>query len=175
MDDETYTTVLIVSHEVQPDHGSGQFMHIKLRPAKLLADGKVRNFSDHSWPREPLADLVISGQADENQTTHNGEPYGWHCWYEEPHRVELDRAEGMVKTLRKVERGVKKLESEFGYPDTFAAYAARVAKVLGVKTFMWSNDGSGNYDEQTWIKADAATLSHRISFILQDWRKEVAK
>lgn len=175
MGDEPYTTVLIVSHEVQADYGSGQFLHLKLRPAKLLADGKLRNFMEGSWPREHMADLVISAQADENMTTANGEPYGWHTWYEEAHRVELDRAKGMVSTLSKVERGLRKLESELGYPETFAGYAARVAKILGVSTFLWAaNDRrSGMYDDTDWTKGDAVTMSHRLSFILQDWRTKV--
>src|SRR4051794_5498652 len=118
MPDQDYETRFLVSSE-ESDHGWGTvYLRLKAYPVKVLPDGDIRNFSDHSWPREPLADLIIGAQVDNSGLR---DPYGWDKGptYEHPYEVTLDRAEAMVKTLRRINRGLDKIRAEYGYPETY--------------------------------------------------------
>jgi hypothetical protein len=67
--------------------------------------------------------------------------FGLSAEYRDVYSVDVFRAESMVKLLRKVNKGLERLNSERGWVDSndFAGYALRVAEVLGVREFYVEN------------------------------------
>lgn len=143
----------------------GDCLRFKLTVHYLNEDGELRNYLDGSGVRrneDAFADLCITAQLDRS----SDDPYGWSVEYRDIYSVNAERAEVMVKTLRKVNRGLEKMQAELGYAETFAGYVARVAKVLGVKTFMWRTTdrrGIGMYADNDYGRGGAEQLRWRIS------------
>lgn len=59
--------------------------------------------------------------------------YGWHAEFRQPFAVGLDRAEAMVKVLRKVETRLNRITAQYGQPGGFAEWAARVLSATGAR------------------------------------------
>lgn len=87
------------------------------------------DWGDHS----EYADLEITAQADE----HNILFYGASVEYRRPFTVGLERAEQMVRTLRKVDRGIRRRREQFGREESFAGYLTWVGAILKIRTFCW--------------------------------------
>lgn len=107
---------------------------VRLVPVDLTSDG-IRSplFSwsgsdDAAW--DSLDALYITAQ---NSRDDNEGPrwYGYDTEYREPYSVNLDRAETMVKVMRKVKRAQDKAAERYGYPQDFATYAGRTVEALG--------------------------------------------
>jgi hypothetical protein len=134
---------LLVSVEA-PRYGGDAF-HINARPIRI-EDGKVRNIREDDWhqPKIPagLEDLVISAQGN---VTDDEPVYGWSVEYHEAFRVDERRAQTMAKTLRRIARGLERLNSELGYPESFEAYLAR-----------------GWHDDNDYRWTDASGIRYRI-------------
>lgn len=162
-DAETRTPALLITEKTNHFPGDQPVLNITLSAVYLTATGQVRNYmGSGSFDRDPLADLVISAQYD--RTTGEGKPYGWRTEYRDVYAVELERAGDMHKLLRKVDRGLEKLRGEWGYPETFAQYATRVAKVLGISTFGYRRKGAaGTYDDNEYRWTDTDGLRYRIN------------
>lgn len=137
-------------------------LSLSAAPVMLSNTGEVRNFSTVGFDADPLGDLHVSAQLDRVAT--NGQPYGFKVEYREAFSVDLRRADAMVKTLRKVERGLTRIQTELGYAETFPAYLARVAKVLGIKQFGWRiGDRDGPlYEHNRYHWTDASGLSSYV-------------
>lgn len=86
----------------------------------------------------PLKDLRPQAWLDDK----SGMIFGMSTEYRDVHSVDLRTAEAMVKTLRKLERGMEKLSESEGYvkADDFATYLLRAARVLGIKAFYVRNN-----------------------------------
>lgn len=151
--DATYETALLIGSD-EPDFGGPPSLRLHAHLVKITSEGEVRNFTSVGFDTEPFADLQVNALCD--RTTSLNETYGWTVEYREVFSVDLKRAAAMVKTLRKVESGLTRMQGELGYPESFPAYLARVAKVLGIKSFGWKIGGrdslySGN--EYRWTDA----------------------
>lgn len=59
--------------------------------------------------------------------------YGWHAEFREPFAVGLERAEAMVKVLRRVDSRLARIASQYGRPGGFAEWAARVHSAAGTR------------------------------------------
>lgn len=144
-------TRILLTSETMPDYGSGRFLRLSAHPVYII-DGEVRNFVDGVMTDEPFADLRITAQHDERSSTG---PYSWRVDYFQPYTVGLRRAETMVKTLRRIDRRMAAMQTELGYPESYAAYVARVGKVLGVKSYGWrSEEMTINGTHYQWHGAD---------------------
>lgn len=171
MTDETRTPALLIASETSHFSGMDPILRLKLTVVYLTGANEVRNYPSSGFDAHPLADLVIGAQYD--GATANHDPYGWDVEYRDVFSADLRRVEGMVKTLRKIERGLEKLRGEWGYPDTFAAYVTRVAKVLGIATFGYKHDGRESfYDGNDYRWTDADGLRYRISELVAKYDKE---
>lgn len=133
------------------DYGdSRRTLHFRAYPVYVLADGSVRNFAG-SLDKDPLADLQITAQHDRVAAN----PYGWRVEYRDVFSVDLNRAETMVKTLRRIERRMDAMRDELGYPESFAAYVTRVGKILGVKSYgQYRREIFPNGSHYRWNGAD---------------------
>ncbi len=109
--------------------------------------------SYHGFNSGPYDDLVVRAQA--HMKSGDAEFYGWSVVYRQPYEVNLDRAETMVKTLRKVNRHMEKLTTKFGSPQNFAEYVGRVADALGAASDNPFGVPSTMYpDGQRWTNVD---------------------
>ena len=153
-------------------HGDGG-LTIIAQPVHFHPDtDAIRNISTDSFRPEPLADFVVRALADRMATF--GESYGWSREYREVYSVDTERAGVMLKQLRAIDRGMEKLEREFGYATDFAGYLARVASVLKIRTFGWkvADGGSGwSYDGNEYRWGDATRMSDWITRQLTEYRK----
>lgn len=73
--------------------------------------------------------LVVSCQWNQNEG--NREPYAFKTEYVSIYSIDLEQAEMMVKTLRKVQKAVDKHIAENGQFKSFGQYAYTVARALG--------------------------------------------
>lgn len=169
MRDEPREPIFLLSTE--GGQYAGDPLRINLSLCYLTEAGELRNFvSSGSLAEDPYDGLRITALADANADL--GDTYGWRAEYRDIFSVDLHRAESMVKTLRKITRGMEKLNAELGYPETFASYAARVAKVLGVKKFGWKVDGrSSTYADNEYRFGDAPTFTYRLTNVLAEYRQ----
>jgi hypothetical protein len=159
-DETKYEPALLVSYK------RGEIAsNIELHPVKLYEDGKIRNYSDHAWPREePLADFRITCQLDPG----GHEPYGFRAEYRDCYSVDLQRAEEMVKLLRKIDRELRKMSEAEGPPETFSAYVVRVARVLKVKRYGWTSDKRSMYDDNTYHWSNAEGLVYHVNGLINE-------
>ncbi|GAA1578707.1 hypothetical protein GCM10009827_120280 [Dactylosporangium maewongense] len=80
------------------------------------------------------ADLYVRGSVDTGGVTDDGSCWGWGHEYR-PRTVDLPRAQSMVAFLRRLERQLAALDTQFGAPATFADYVARFATALGISRY----------------------------------------
>lgn len=162
---------LLIASETTDMGGGDSTLTISLHPVRVAPNGTVRNPSSSAWPREPLADLIITAQVD--RTVADQLPYGWRTEYRTPYAVDLETAKLMVSTLGKVERGMTKLRAELGLPETFTAYVARVAKTLGIKRFgRTAKQGRGwSHDDNEYVWMDAEGMAYHIQTLTADFMK----
>jgi hypothetical protein len=158
--DETYEIAFLIGSET-PDYGGPPTLRLSAHPVKWMPDGAIRNFNGVGFDSEPLADLQVNALCDR---TANADSYGWSVEYRNVFSVDLRRAAEMVKVLRKVESGLARIQTELGYPETFPAYLARVAKVLGIKQFGWKLSGrAAEYSGNEYRFTDPAGMTSYVT------------
>jgi hypothetical protein len=165
----TEETRIIIGAEKPNDYGSDlRCLRFRAYPVRINEAGEIRNFSSGSYDHSPLADLVISAQADSSAPVR---PYGFSVEYRNIYSLDLRQAEANVKLLRKLDKGLEKLQAEFGYAETYATFVARVGKVLGVKLYGWTGDARGFYSENDYRWTDATGIAGRIDHLTREWAK----
>jgi len=117
----------------------------------FIEDGKVRHPSG-TWSgslEAPYADLELTAQC--NRLIRDGGNGDNHDWYAlefgyvgGTHAVDLQRAEMMVKTLRRLNAKLVKFEQDtYGMRSNLGLYLAGVAQALGITKFAMSSSYSG--------------------------------
>lgn len=157
---------------VERDKHSMDGLTITAHPIHFTDVDEVRNITADSWQPNPLADFEVRALADKAETF--GESYGWSREYRNVFSVDTERASVMLKQLRAIDRGMDKLEKEFGYAKDFASYLARVASVLKIRSFGWKVADGGErwaYSGNEYGWGDATRMSDWISRQLADYRK----
>lgn len=168
MSDKVAEVRLLVSVDVSHDPGFSPVMRLVVSPVYVGEEGWLRNFTD-LWGDEPLADLRISAQADYASE----DAYGWRVEYAQPYSVDLGRAEVMVKLLRKIQRGLDRMERDLGYAESFGAYVARVGKLLGASRYGWESDNgerSWQYSDNTYRWTDAVGMGLHVSRVVSEFK-----
>lgn len=82
-------------------------------------------------PYSDYADLHVSSYVVEPL---EGRTYGDTISFR-PHQVEIDRAQSMTATLRRINRGLERLDQQLGRSPDFATFLIRTAHILGCVTF----------------------------------------
>lgn len=152
--------------------GDGDCLRFELSVLYVNEAGELRNYLDSSGisrHEDAYADLFVSAQADRS----SDEPYGWRVEYRNVYSVDATRAELMLKTLRRVNRKLDKMTAELGYPDTFAAYVARVAVALGVKRFYWRHGDRPPmmYSDGDYGHGDANQMAYKLRETVKNFRE----
>lgn len=127
--------VFLLSSKVE--HVDKPTLYLTVEPAYFNEDNDLRFYSagllSSASDDNALGDFRVTALHDINTTLN--ESFGWRVEYRDVYSAGLARVEAMAKTLRKVERGMQKLDMLLGSPETFAAYVIRVGTVLGVKQY----------------------------------------
>lgn len=161
---ETETRFLL---DTEVQHYDRPTLRLTVRPVYIDADdGRLRNYID-SFGKEPLADLTINAQADYV----SDDAYGWRVEYKQPYSVTLRDAETMVKLLRKIDKGLAKLDAKLGRAESFGAYVARVAIVLGVEHFGKKVDANHDYDGTGYRWLGAENFIYHVETVVSDFKK----
>jgi hypothetical protein len=142
-------------------------LRLIVRPVYLADDGSVRNYVS-GFETEPLADLQINGQAD--YVSDNA--YGWRVEYRTPYSVDLAAAEAMTKLLKRIDRGVAKIDAQLGRAESFGAYVLRVAAVLKVDQFGWKVDPAKDILGTGYRWVDADQFGYHVATIVSDFKRE---
>lgn len=89
-----------------------------------------------SYKGAEFAGFEVSAYLDRD----NVRAWGFTADFRDVHWVDLRRAQTMVRVLRKLGKGLEKLETEQGYVvNDFGTYLFRVASVFGIQTFYIRN------------------------------------
>lgn len=162
------TPVLLLSTD-RSNLGGTPLLRVRFRPAYLTPANELRNYVSSSYDGDPLADLAIDAQAD--FASENA--YGWDVRYRDVYDADLARVEQMVKTLRRIDRGLTRLREQFGYEESFAGYATRVANVLRISRFGWHASGTGSlYTDNEYRWTDASGITARVTQLVAEFHKE---
>ena len=152
-----------------------QYYRAELAPVTMAADGTPRNISEpYGRPDavERLADLVIGAQVSADEP--DGTWYGWSVEYRRPYTVGLHRAEAMAATLRAISRHQDRLTARYGWPDTFAAYAARIADALHITAYCIPVRRAAYYPDGEYRLTDAPGAATYIAAQLAEYRAQRA-
>ena len=144
------------------------YFHVRLEVVEVMAGANGREVlsgmsDDTHGPMGPdgaykpilpyLCNFEVSCQSDR---TSERDSYGWRANYRSFHRIDLDLATAIQKTLGKVDKDLGKLNDQLGYPSTFGDFCVRIGLVLKVAGFVqegeWGvhrlsiGDGKGRID-----------------------------
>lgn len=120
------------------EHLDRPYLNLTIELAYFNEDRELRFFNASGGVMDNDADNAYGNlriTASHDLALTREESYGWRVEYRDLYSVNQRRAEAMVKTLRKIEKGLERLEAKWGSPDTWAAYVIRVGDVLGVKVY----------------------------------------
>lgn len=173
MEEKRETRLLLATEE---SNWEPKVLTLKAYPVYINEAGELRNFTSGSFDYEALADLAIRAQADSS-----GAAYGWSVEYAQPYTVDLRIAEVMVKLLRKINKGLAKLDEKYGPAESYGHYVVRVADVLsvggeagtGIGQFGWKVSGGGSLmanNEYRWTGA-AGFIAH-VNHVVAEFTKE---
>jgi hypothetical protein len=136
------TTAFVVEQETE--HG---ITRIVARPVLVTEAGELRNplFRFGNDPESALADLEVYTYVDRDSD--EWKTYAHLCEYA-PLRVDARLAEVIVKSLRRIRKGLDRADSEQGYlsndADGWAAFLFRIAAILGIRAYYVRNSDRGH-------------------------------
>lgn len=163
----------VYAFTIQPTHLYGS-TQIRATIVRITDDGEIRNPGyDYGIDDAHFNDLMVSAYVNDTGES-AGNVYGLSVDYRDVFSVDLKRAEGMVKLLRKVTRGMDKLNDAEGYVSegAYAAYLLRVARVLGIRTFYVRNDRDARARSgERWRKGTGSTVAYYIDTVQTDIAK----
>lgn len=134
----------------------------RLRASILYRDPEDRMrlltplFDEYGPAREyaAFAGLELTAYLDENRDLNDGRPWGFSCHYNIEH-LELAQARVIVKTLRRIQRGLDDLAAERGHPRDFATFVINVASLFGVRGYAeYSRQQRLDGSHWRWMTAD---------------------
>ena len=139
---------------------SGDNVRVVVIPKQIVDEMAVHLPGNHAWLGLQV-DAFASG---------TDPSFGWGVSYL-AHRIELERAEAVVRVLRGIHKHLDKLAKAGGVPESFGQYVLRVAAYLGITRFVmtaieWN-------EEDQWLDAQGACA--KINCILHDYHVQEAK
>lgn len=147
---------------IKAKHESGEFFHVTATVVTRNGD-EVRCVTDG-----PLEDLTVSSQGNDRYGT-DRQLYAWEVDYRSVYAVDMERAEGMVRTLKAVGRSLEKQKATVGRAESFAAYMLRVGVALGVAGYVVRLEQDHFFSGWRWINAEDA--HYHITHLEREWRE----
>lgn len=165
--DRTYSLLLTLDD----NHHGRNTRHLVATVVSVDEHGHLYSASEYRAPEEAaLADFRITAFLDSSEEHAWGFSHGY-----QPYLVDLDRAETIVRTLRKIAKGLDKATTEQGHVTDFADYLFRVAKILRIRSFYLRNsDRRREITGQMFSQVDAASVQHWVREQEQQYAKQPA-
>lgn len=161
--------------------GGSKYAHFTARA--MVLDRETHGQSDAAYPltlhspdsysipgtARELAGLQVTAQLDETSR----EWYGWRVAYNRD-QVELRDAEEMIKVLRKIDKRMHDISSQYGQPADLASFCghavAAVANLL--HAFMRPVDANRDYEATGYRSMDVDSLRYWLQDETAQWRKD---
>lgn len=150
-------------------------------------DGQPRNYSAKNvWDRgvDDLDNLQIEGwmSGSRNMIAEDGSYVGGFSFREPQYRnvfaINLTDGRGMVKTLNKIARSMKRKKDQHGWPDSFAEYIRRILQTLRCKVWL-IDTGERTQDGYThryvWSWASSGELVAKLDRVEAEVLAELAE
>ncbi len=171
MEVEKHERYLLLSHEIvrglfNDDRDIGVFTVTFI----YLSSGSPRNFSNNVFDAQDEGDYMSSLTIRSQYGTDKGyeTAYGWSVEYKDEINVDLPKARAMVKTLGKIERGLKRCAEKWGYINDFPTYVIRIANIMKVAGILVRNSGNSySYDDniyQQYAVGEASSAIHALGY-----------
>jgi hypothetical protein len=164
--------------DIEPSKYSDS-LKLSLHLVVLDEHGKIRNPSfgwDDNTGVGEYADLVVEGWCDRPSAsgatafTINHEVFSF-----ADVKVDLRRAESIIKTLRRLDRKMRQLSEKLGAPADAAATLSYVAQAVGCKDRncfgRLSRKGGWSYDDNDYSFMDVDALRFHLSNRIEEWNK----
>ena len=109
------------------------------------------------------------------QDPRNLNPYGHQIEYHDMYTINLRSAERMLKTLKKINRGIDRLYAKFGPENSFSDYAVRIANICKIDTFVTQTNGTVNsfLSEREYRFMDIVIGKYTIEEFIEQNKKEL--
>jgi hypothetical protein len=127
-------------------------LRFRLSIVRVMDDGRIRNLDSSGHEVEKnLDNLSIGATMEYSERNPDTRPWGFHTVYRNVYQVEAFSAKRMARVLSALNKRLDKMTAEYGMPESFGTYVMRVAKALGIKTFVYKQAGKGyNYDDNEY-------------------------
>lgn len=170
---------LLLMVDRHPNYNGRPRLEIKATPVRMESDRQVpRNISSGFGEEHTgLADLMVSGWTDAEWVKGGDERLlTTRLCYDQPHRVELERAKEMAAKLTAIHKGLKAVEAKMGPPSTFAEEVIRLGVVLKVENYVRKVEpkvpGGHLYSDFDWRWMDAGDAVYWINATLRKFVDE---
>lgn len=122
------------------------FWHIHATAVRYSDTDGLRSIGEHDYvrvdgelrdiPGAELRGLELSCQNSDDNARKGETSYGWHSEYRQIFSIDQAYANQMASVLNRLQKKMEAFSEEIGRPESFSAYVLRVAKCLGIKTFV---------------------------------------
>lgn len=141
----------------------------------LIQDGKIRNPSRYEVGSE-FCELHIGSFCERDDAGFSVRHASDGIYYKDLLTVDVRDAEVMLKTLRRLIKGMDKLSSEIGRPQDFASFMAYLARVIGCTDRPFGRlatiGGTGwTYDDNDYRWMDVDDLRYHLHQKIRDWKE----
>lgn len=147
MPESTRIRALLVESRVMRDYGDNWRLESTGTIVTCLSDGtEISNVSPFLGHRASAAKHAVRESDLEDFTTeatiHAGSPYGpnYSHGYVRPYHVDAQRAAGMLRALRHVDRSLAREEDRDGPAGSIGHHMARVARAVGATAILLPSD-----------------------------------
>lgn len=122
------------------------YWNIRVAAVRYSDTDGLRTIGDHDYvrvdgelldiPGAELRGLEISCQNSDDNARKGETAYGWRTEYRQSYSIDKDYANQMASVLNRLTKKMQAVSDELGWPESFSGYVLRVAKCLGIKTFV---------------------------------------
>lgn len=166
---------ILINRRIEKNFNFRNYAHLLASVIYFDKDSrKPRNWGEYDGKKD--FEYFHNLFADCQMSADNDHAYGFKVSYHEPFRVDIRNCEKMVKTLRKIEKKINKLNDEFGEPRTFGEYVSRFAKAVGAKTVIFYEDYDNinlSYDNNHYREYKVGVATGVIDNMANECIKEI--
>jgi hypothetical protein len=153
LDEKKQDLYFIIYHKLPNYPGEHEYGEIRIIIMTIDAEKNCpRGISDGDYEDLQIHSSYSTVKRDYEESDTRCRPRFWALEYQEVFSVGLQRAEMMVKTLRKAETRMKSYDDLLGEATDFPSFIIRVGRALNVKGF-WRktrDGGTGSYENSDW-------------------------
>jgi len=175
--DKTQPFYLLLSYREGKTDSATYYTHFDLEPAWLADDGSPRRLDSYNVTAKGfnLESFKVSASMICRQGKENDAYVSWEHGYTDAWRINLAKAEAMVKVLKAIDTHLNKATQRDGQPASFGQYILRICRALGAAGILIEDEDSRRHGQRTsyWTRTDGSVVDH-IDYQVM-WAKQRAK